>query len=186
MNDLTTKRLLIESLGPDISVIPTEAVGFYKHNCMICFDKHGYQSGVRIKVHHNNQNDTFEVCWDGIVTDELRRAYRDQNKTTDFAACSIALLLVHQLTEFTAVEQSNVGTTIDYYLTPKAQDDTLIFNHAARLEVSGIFEETKDNTVDGRIQDKIRRLKPDPRGGLPTFILVVEFSQPWAKMVQHD
>lgn len=186
MNNVTTKTLVIESLGPDVSVVPAEAVGFYKHNCMICFDKHGYQSGVGLKVHHDNQNDTFRIYWEGTVTEELRRAYRDQNKATDFAACTIALLLVHCLTRFTAIEQSNVGTTIDYYLAPKVQDDTLIFNHTARLEVSGILEETKDNTVDGRIQDKIRRLKPDPMGNLPTFIIVVEFSQPWAKMVQYD
>jgi hypothetical protein len=186
MSQSTIKRLTIESLGPDVSVIPVEAVGFYKHNCMICLDKYGYQSGVQVKVHHDDQNDNFEVCWNGVVTEEIRRAYRDQNKATDFAACSIALLLVPQLTEFTAVEQSNVGTTIDYYLAPKTQDDTLIFNHAARLEVSGILEENKDNTVDGRIQRKVRRLKPDPRGSLPTFIVVVEFSQPWAKMVRYD
>jgi hypothetical protein len=93
---------------------------------------------------------------------------------------------INNLTEFTAIEQSNIGTTIDYYLAPQNQDNTLIFNHAARLEVSGILEENPDNTVDKRIGSKIRRLKPDPNGALPTFILVVEFSQPHAKMVQHE
>ena len=182
----TTRKIILENLGPNVSVIPEEAVGFYKHNCMMCFEKNGYQSGVQLKVDSNDQNETFEVHWDGEVTEQLRKAYRDQNKVTDFAACSIALLLVYQLTTFTAVEQSAIGTTIDYYLAPQTQDDTLIFNHTARLEVSGILRETSDNTVDRRIKDKIRRLKPDPQGSLPTFIIVVEFSQPWLKMVQHD
>lgn len=186
MTNSTTRRLHIESLGPDVSVIPQEAVGFYKHNCMICFDRHGHQSGVVLRVHYNSQNDTFEIHWQGTVTEGIRRAYRDENKSTDFAACAIGLLLVNNLTEFTAIEQSNIGTTIDYYLAPQNQDNTLIFNHAARLEVSGILEENPDNTVDKRIGSKIRRLKPDPNGALPTFILVVEFSQPHAKMVQHE
>lgn len=186
MNQSITKSLSIESLGSDVSVITDEMVGFYKVNCIVCFDKHGYQSGVQIKVHHSDQNDTFEIIWNGMVEERHRRACRDQNKMVDFAACTIALLLVQQLTEYTAVEQSNVGTTIDYYLSPKTQDDTLIFNNAARLEVSGILQENESNTVERRIRTKIRRLKPDPRGRLPTFILVVEFSQPWAKMVRHD
>jgi hypothetical protein len=186
MNTLATKKLVIESLGPEVSVIPKEAVGFYKHNCMVCFDEHGYESGVQLRVQHEGRNEVFEVSWDGVVTEEIRRAYRDQTKTVDFGACSIALLLVRRLTEFTAVEQSSIGTTVDYYLAPKTEDDTLIFNHAARLEVSGILQETKGNTVNGRIRRKIRRLKPDPQGYLPTFIIIVEFSQPSAKMVQHD
>lgn len=58
----------------------------------------------------------------------------------------------------------------------------MIFNNAARLEVSGILEENKGNTVEGRIKKKINRLKPE--GELSDFIIVVEFSKPWTKMVE--
>jgi hypothetical protein len=91
---------------------------------MICFDKHNHHSGVLLKVQYRHETTTFSVGWEGTVTEELRRAYRDQNRATDFAACAIALLLVPELTPFTAIEQSSVGTTVDYYLVPKDQDDT--------------------------------------------------------------
>jgi hypothetical protein len=181
---MSIKTLAIESLS-EVSELHPEAIGFYKHNCMICFDRHGYNSGVRLNIHHQECHSTFAISWQGEVNDRLRRMYRDQPKFVDFGACTIALLLVPELTEFRVVEQSAVGTTIDYYLAPQTHDDTLIFNHTARLEVSGILEENESNTVDKRINDKVRRLIPDPQRELPTFIVVVEFSQPWAKMVEH-
>ena len=76
----------------------------------------------------------------------------------------------------------SVGT-IDYYLVPKdKQDDVLIFNHAARLEVSGILRQNEGNTVDQRLNRKIKRLKSAT--GMSTFIAIVEFGQPWSKMVR--
>ncbi len=87
------KNLAIESL-PEVSVLDPEAVGFYKHNCMICFDTHGYHSGIHINVRHNENNNMFSVSWQGEVTESLRRMYRDQTKFVDFGACAIALLLI--------------------------------------------------------------------------------------------
>jgi hypothetical protein len=58
--------------------------------------------------------------------------------------------------------------------------DDLIFNYAARLEASGILREDESNTIDGRLNEKLKRLKP----GLLTFIIIVEFSYPKSKVVK--
>jgi hypothetical protein len=147
---------------------------------MICFDNQGHKSGVMLEVEYEETTHTFEVCWQGEVTEELKRSYRDLVQATNHAACTIALLLVRELTEFTTIEQAAIGTTVDYYLSPKDKDETLIFNHTARLEVSGILAENENNTVQSRVRSKIRRLK----GSLPTFIVVVEFSKPWSRIVK--
>ena len=76
----------------------------------------------------------------------------------------------------------DIPDIIDYYLVKQNQGDDLIFNHAARLEVSGILTENEDNTVENRIRQKIRRLKPE--NDLPCLIVVVEFGRPWSKMVE--
>lgn len=177
------RRLDVDSLAQGIPVIPEDAVGFYKHNCMVCFHSQNHASGVGLESHHGELVENLEVHWAGELTEQLERSYRDDNKATDFGACVIALLLVRELTQYTAIEQSNVGTTIDYYLVNKdQQDDTLIFNHAAYLEVSGIRHESKDNTVEGRIKEKVDRLKKGE--DIPALIVVVEFSRPWSKMIQ--
>jgi len=136
-----------------------------------------------LEVHHKEQLEIVEVAWDGNVTIQIDRAYQDSNKATDFGACVIALLLLRELTEFTAIQQSNVGTTIDYYLIRQGQpDDTFIFDNAGYLEVSGIRRETPDNTIEDRIKDKVKRLRKQE--DLPTFISIVEFSRPWSKTIE--
>jgi hypothetical protein len=180
------KALDLETLSERIPVITPEAVGFYKQNCMVCLDKNGHPSGVILRVDDRSDGEKmFAVCWNGEVTEQMQRAFRDTLKATDFAACAIALLLIRELTEYTAIEQSAVGTTIDYWLGHQSDaDDVLIFNNKARLEVSGILTENKDNTVEARTRAKLRRLSP--KGGLPALIAVVEFSQPWSRITQHD
>lgn len=171
-------KIFLDFLGNGIS---KEAVGFFKQNCMVCFNNQGHLSGVKLPIYYENGNDIFEILWEGEVTEELIRIYGDLRRATDNAACALALQFINKITEYTAFEQSSIGTSIDYYLT-RQKEDILIFNRAARLEVSGILEENEGNTVEGRISRKIKRLKDDD--DLPTFIIIVEFSKPWSKMVQ--
>ncbi len=178
------KQLQLESLSDGVPVIPADAVAFYKHNCMVCLHHNGHGSPVLVSVEYEQQNTSFEIAWLGETTERLMQQYREPTSAVNFAACAIALMLVREMTEFTAVEQSAIGTTIDYYLSFQEQDDMLIFNHAARLEVSGILAESSQNTVDGRIREKLRRLKPE--GSLPDIVAVVEFSRPWSKIVRDE
>jgi hypothetical protein len=171
-------KLELESLRDGIPVLTDAAAGFYKENCMVCLHYGGHTSGVSLTTIYGKNQYGIEIHWSGEVTEHLLRAYADRNKVVDFGACAIALLLIRELTEYTAVEQSVIGTTIDYYLAPKSQvqDDILIFNNKIRLEVSGILSENEGNTVDSRIKDKRRRLKQLEND--TTFIIVTEFSQP--------
>ncbi len=133
------------------------------------------------------------VCWIGEVTNELMRQYAGTSRklndyalttrTIDDAACAIALLLVRELTEYTAISKARIGTTVDYYLISKNQNTDSFFNEAeARLEVSGILSETKNNTVTARIKEKRERLAPED---MPKFIVIVEFSNPYAKVIKE-
>jgi len=149
---------------------------------MVCFDSQGHRSGIGLEVVYRDSNEAYQVYWSGEVTRELIRAYADLVQATESAACAIALLIIQELTEFTGVEQATRGTTVDYYLAPQNRGGDLIFNRAARLEASGILEEKGTNTVERRIKDKVKRLKREH--DLPTFIAIVEFKQPWAKVVE--
>ena len=182
INMQAVRKFALESLNERIPVIPEEAVGFYKHNCMVCFHHNGHKAGVTLTVNFNGTIWAFQVYWTGELTPQIEKAYREPKRATEFAACAITLILVRELTQYTAVEQSCIGTTIDYYLSLQAHTDDLIFNHTARLEVSGILVENEDNKVEDRIKRKIRRLKP--KGDLLDLIAVVEFSKPWSKIIE--
>ncbi len=182
------KRIIsLEKLGEGISVLLDEMVGFYRLSCMVCLDSNNHTSGVTLTVHYNKREYPFQITWDGLVTDEQRRALNDEKKCVDNAACAMALNILQEMTEYTAYEQSAIGTTIDYYLQPKDADDTLIFNGAARLEVSGILKENPatGNTVEKRYKEKLRRLHKE-EGYERDYIIIVEFSVPWSKMGYHE
>lgn len=177
-----TFYLNLNSLHEDIPVISYDAMGFYVENCVVCLEHQGHQNNTDLSIDHQGKSYIATISWTMVINDSVRRAYQDLNRATDFGAVTIALLLVRELTDYTTVEQSAIGTTVDYYLSRKTDEPTLIFNHAARLEVSGILQENESNTIQRRIQEKKRRLIPDTR--LPTFIVIVEFSTPQSKIVE--
>ena len=177
----SNKRLILKSLHDGIPVIPEEAVGFYRQNCIACLDSQGHKAGVVLDVTNTDGScSSLPVVWDGQVTAELKHAYADLVRATEYAACAMALLIVRETTEFTAIEQASRGTTIDYYLGYKTDVEDLIFNRVARLETSGILHETASNNTPGRVQEKKLRLKV----GLPALIAVVEFGQPKCQVVK--
>jgi hypothetical protein len=147
---------------------------------MICFDTQGHASGVNLYFCQETKNKRCVFVWEGEVDDNLKRQYADFQDATEFAATAIAVLLIREFTDKYTFERSMKGTNVDYFLTEKGREDDLVFNKTARLEVSGILAETKANSVKGRIKKKINRLRAE--ADLPNYIIVVEFSRPWAKM----
>ena len=179
-----TPDLHLDSLSDGIMVVSANTVGWYVENCVVCFDNQGHSSGVCLNVIDADESEKkFSIHWEGEVSEQLRRSYADLRRATDQAACAIAFLLIRELTHYKTVEQAIIGTSVDYWLSDIDEpDDYLIFNHTARLEISGILSETKSNSVEARMRSKLERLKK----GLPAFIIIVEFGRPWSKMGYHE
>lgn len=180
------QRIVLESLDQGIPVLTTDAAGFYKENCLICLDECGHKSGVLLKLKEQQFEEYIEVQWTSEITTQMKMTHADLVQATEFGACAIALLIIRDITKYTAVSRAVIGTTIDYYLAPKdsieefLSEETLIFNQSVLLEATGILKETKSNSVYSRMNKKLDRLK-NPKN-LRTFIIVVEFSKPWSLM----
>lgn len=185
MPDKHCGHISLESLPLGIPTIPERAAGYYIETCMFCFDSQGHASGLILDVKTDNKDECFSITWDGEITEQHHRAYgNDDKRTTDYGAVTIALLLIRELTEYTAVEQAGLGTTIDYFLANKLTDDTLIFNEVkAYLEVRGIRKEARGNTVQSALKKKLKRLNTPE--DLPSYIVVVEFNKPHSRMTYH-
>jgi len=176
-----TRELDLDSLVTGIPAMTPACAGYFKEACMVCLDSQDHSSGVGLSVDWGGDNEDLTVRWLDTVDSQTRAAHRDLRKATDPAACAIALLLVRELTDYTAIEQAVIGTTVDYFLARQPLDDTLMFNCTARLEASGILKEKGSNTVEARVKEKLARLKHE---GLPALIVIVEFANPKSKMVQ--
>ncbi len=186
-NQDKVKIIDIDSLKNGIPVITEGLFGIHKESCIVCFGSNGHHSGVKLELlFDDNKKGICEVLYDGEITQRLIKSYADKKKTTDYGACAIALLLIREYTCFVAEQAADAtGSGIDYYLVNKEDiyDDDLLYNHSALLEVSGIRLETKDNSVDRRLEDKLRRLEGYNHDfSIPTYVIIVEFGKPYTRI----
>jgi hypothetical protein len=181
------KIIDIDSLQYGIPFITKGWFELYKEKCLIAFSNQNHSSGVEMSVDFGNIKDISSVLWSGETNQQLIHSHADSKKTTDDAACAISLLLIREYTDYTAYKTSDAsGERIDYYLKKKEcdQDETLIFNNSAYLEVSGIREEKEKNTISNRLKQKTNRLKDSTISfnDDPVFVCIVEFRKPSSTM----
>lgn len=155
-------------------------VSYMLKNAIVCLESQGHQTGVKlsVKIDSNEdfeeekaENTEYELFWSTKI--KFPKNFKDKERTTDFGAMFIALLLIVKLgNDYDIIEASEKGTGYDFLLS---KYDNLTED---RLEVSGIRKETKDNKVGTRTQQKIRQTNITDRTGNDAYIVVVEFSKP--------
>jgi len=186
------QSIRLEDLATQIPVIPEPKASAYIESCKVSFDHHNHPAGTSMEVDLVHDHHGVSVRWDGEVTDIMRRACADVTKRVDEGTCVIALLLLARFVNLVAVEVSQKRNGIDYYLASpdndNFNDEHLIFNHTAVLEVSGIQTTRGSTTIARRVKEKKDRLirystsTTSQTVDLPTYICVVEFSAPEAQV----
>lgn len=141
----------------------------------ICLTDEAHAPGVILEV-EGEFSTRFQLDWQP-VTEQARRCWNDEEYTTEQAAYGIALLLILQLTDLTAIERSRKGTGFDYWLGIQDSTSMLPFERMARLEVSGIREGSRSQ-INARVKQKTEQTGASDAEGLPAYIIVVEFSRP--------
>jgi len=158
----------------------TQALGrVHAEAAAVCLENQGHQEPASLQV-RKIETPKYDLRWPAI-TDTMRRAYEDMERATELGAYGVAILLVKDQTGLTAVRQSRKGTGFDYWLGPDGTDDQLVFQDAARLEVSGILSGT-DSQFLTRVKQKLKQTQPSDSSGLPAYACVVEFSRPQAEI----
>lgn len=114
------------------------------------------------------------------TTDQMRRAWNDLDEAAEHGAYGMAALIIAEHTSYEVVERSRKGTGFDYWLGLKGED-TEMFQHTARLEVSGI-NRGDDSAVKARVKKKLIQTSVTD-GVLPAYVIVVEFSTPRARVI---
>lgn len=167
------EKILLEDIKtisiPGIS----EATGAYLcEGCVVCMNRQSHSSGVQLLLKGDSVA-TIPTEWSMAYTDKLDRSWQDQEVATEHGAACLSVLLSLKLTEYTILQRARKKTGVDYWLCRK--DDTL-FQNAARLEVSGIYND--HSKVDGRVKKKLEQTNQSNSTRLPAYVSVVEFSEP--------
>ena len=127
----------------------TVAIGaFLAEAAAYCLEIQGHKSGVILHV-TGDYEAKFSLKWSENIDDSVKKAWADEKEATEYGATAIALLLIDELTDFVISKRLRQGERADYFLQKK--EHLNILSSQAILEVSGIFEEKKGNTINMRI-----------------------------------
>jgi len=149
--------------------------------CVWCLVASTHANGVSLQVDDDSTTLTYLLRWPKKLDLEAIKRSLNQDDATEEGAEAIALLVAVDRTEYTAVERASTSTGIDYWLGYKDNFDNP-FKRAGRLEISGIFKESDTNTVKTRVKGKLAQTLPTDRT-FSVYVIVVEFSKPYATMV---
>lgn len=121
----------------------------------------------------------FELIWE-TCSQKIHKSWKEPKKIAEAGATAMAFLLCEKLTEFIPTCEAVIGTGVDYWLGYKEghekYSDINFIN--ARLEISGINQESKTNTVENRVKVKNTQVTQSDKSKLPVYISVTEFSIP--------
>lgn len=165
---ITLEDIMIANL-PGIS--PGTAA-YLCENAVACLFRQQHSSGVLMSC-KGVDNNPEAINWTTQFTGQMDRSLNDQEVATEHGAACISILYALQHTEFTVIQRSRKKTGVDYWLGRK---DAILFQNAARMEVSGIFNDP--SKVSARVKQKLGQSDQSDITGLPAFISVVEFSTP--------
>lgn len=178
-NDKTCSIMNIEEITTaDLPGVSPGIAESLKEGAVVCLSRHNHQSGVSLDCEGVFKGQEA-VTWTTAYTDQMNRAWNDQEVATEHGAVCISILHALQRTPYTIVERSRKTSGIDYWLGMKGDP---LFTNVARLEVSGIFD-GQDN-VKSRVNFKLKQSNQSDSTGLPAYISVVEFSKPTINFVQ--
>jgi hypothetical protein len=160
-------------------------IGAYLMEATIfCLEMNNHESSIVVSI---EGKEDIELIWETPLTNQIKRSWRDTKETVEYGAVGLSLLLIHHFTEFVILERSYQGTGFDYWLGNTNFDENIpsIVQRKARLEISGILKESSKNKFSVRIKQKIKQVEKYD-WEYPVYIVIVEFSFPKAKIINHE
>ncbi len=153
------------------------AGNYLYEGCVVCLTRQSHSPHGTEFLVSGDAPKSCTLVWTDIYTEQLERTWADQVDATEQGAVCIAILLALKLTNYTVIEKSARKNGFDYWLGDK---DDMLFQHKARLEISGIFE-GGSKEINRRYTIKLQQTNLSDSSGLPAYIGIVEFSRPTAK-----
>lgn len=135
-------KILLETLHQKVN-LTTAFCTCLSEGAIFCLDSQKHQTSVPLHVITEDSEITPLLLWETKVDDRMHKTYKDENRTTDWGAMCISMLLALNLTEYTEFETSMKNDGVDFWLSKEGE-----LEFSARLEISGIRSESATNTID--------------------------------------
>jgi hypothetical protein len=166
--DLTKQKLS----GPTIEQIVT-------HNqwAATAFDKFHSDSKAVIEFSIDGTATKANLEWDSNFS---KAAMNEEIDMANHGGVAMAWFVMSVLQDYVYVEQSEIGDGVDYrFKKAEPTDDDLNFlDNYHYVEISGILQESKTNTLKGRIKIKHEQIKRGEKKDKTSSVIVTLFNTP--------
>ncbi len=147
-------------------------------------DRYHKNSEATMQLRIDGQSQQFKLLWDSNFS---KATMKENTEIANHGAVAVAWFVMSVFMGYNYVEQSEIGDGVDYrFLEKEPNDDDLNFltnNHY--VEISGILEESKSNTLKERIKQKHQQINRGHKKDQPASVVVTLFSQPMTVKETH-
>lgn len=179
------RKLKLDILQKGLPGITPIMGAYYMEAAIVSLMKNGHTSGVILAV-NGDYKLSCEISWEVPVDNNIINSWKEEKVSTAHGAVGIALCLLLELFDYTTFEEGIYGTGIDFWLGKGelANNQVSFFQREARVEISGIFKETKENSINMRVNKKKKQISSSDKTKLDGWVIVVEFETPKSKIVK--
>lgn len=145
-------------------------------------------AAVALNRYHDNSNAIVEFSIDGLIqkaklswnSDFPKSTMKEKKDMANHGGVAMAWFVMSVLQDYRFVEQTEIGSGVDYwFLKEEPNDEDLNFIIDSHyVEVSGLLEESKTNTLVQRISKKHKQIGKGTRSNSQSSVLITLFSQP--------
>jgi hypothetical protein len=151
--------------------------------CVVCLNSQKHNTGILLKKEAHTSNiieQDYALFWELAIDPILYNTHTDANRTTDYGAMCLSLLLADTiLTEKGVWVSSKRGQGVDFWLM-----SALTLQPILRLEISGIRKQTATNPIGTRAKKKTMQTNQSDNSAAIAYISIIEFSKPSALFIQ--
>jgi len=174
-NEITEYHLdlLLEKLsGP-----PKEHIIFQNYWAAIGFDRYHQNSKTEIEFVVDGKSIKAMLSWNSNFS---KVTMKESIDIANHGGVAMAWFLMTIILGYTYVEQTEIGDGVDYrFMKAEPTDDDLNFlDEYHYVEISGILEESKTNTVKSRLKIKHDQINRGGKRDKPSSVIVTLFSHP--------
>ena len=151
--------------------------------CIVCLTSQNHKTGTLLKKVADKSNvieQDYLLSWQLDTNHLLFNTHTDANRTTDYGAMCLSLLLAHSILNEKGVWMSaKKGQGVDFWLI-----NPLTLQAILRLEISGIRKQTATNPIGTRAKKKAIQTNQSDDSIAKAYISIIEFSKPSALFIQ--
>ncbi|MBL0200974.1 MAG: hypothetical protein IPP81_12835 [Chitinophagaceae bacterium] len=141
------------------------------------FDRYHKNSTAEIEFIIEGVLNKATLTWDSNFSKAVMKEDKD---IANHGGVALAWFVMSVLLDYGYVEQSEIGDGVDYRFmkSDPGEDDLNFLNDFHYVEISGILQESKTNTLKGRIKNKHEQIRKGGKSNESSSIIVTLFSTP--------